>query len=166
MIYVGIDPGLTGAMTLLHGESGILECADIPTEANGITSGKMLSWVNSKALQEMLCGWRERHDLAREHVLAGIERPIAMPRLPAQTIASQFDTFGVLRALIERWASETVFVNPMAWKKLYGIHADKEKARETIKRLYPQAQAHFARKKDHNRAESALIAHFIKRGRE
>lgn len=164
-LFLGIDPGLTGAMTLLDSERGILEIRDIPTCPNGTSSGSMRSWVDVGQMAHLLTEWSLRHSIAREHVTAAIERPIPMPRLPVQTIAAQFDTFGVLRAAVEQWANETVFVNPQAWKKMFGVHKDKEAARACVQRLYPDAAPHFARKKDHNRAESALIAHFVLRSR-
>ena len=164
MIVIGVDPGLTGAMTLLHAQRGILECADIPTCPNGTVGGSMRHWIDTEALSEVFKGWYFRHELALEAVSVAIERPIPMPSLPAQTIASQFDTFGVLRAVLAR-AGEVIYVNPSAWKKLFGVGSDKEKSRACVQRLYPNAAQHFARKKDHNRAESALIAHFVLRSR-
>jgi crossover junction endodeoxyribonuclease RuvC len=50
-------------------------------------------------------------------------------------------------------------VEPSVWKrapKLYG--ADKETSRQRVLELFPAAHALLARKKDHGRAEAALIA--------
>lgn len=159
MICIGCDPGLTGAITLIRPGQGILECADVPTDRNGLESGSMKSWVDVLALRSLIADWSTRYDFARDAVHSVIERPIPMPTLPAQTIASQFDTFGALRAELMR-AGGIEYTSPQAWKKFYGIGNDKDRARHVAAALYPQQQDYFKRVKDHNRAESALIAHW------
>lgn len=160
MLYLGIDPGLTGAIALLD-RGGLLECADIPTCSNGQESGSMKRWVDAGGLRSLLSQWAVRHDFAGRGLTAAVERPIPMPSLPAQTIASQFDTFGVLRALVEARADTTQYPTPQSWKKMFGIGADKSKALATAAALYPDAPVN--RVKDHNRAEAILIAHHLLR---
>lgn len=159
MLVIGSDPGLTGAMTLLAAGRGVLECVDIPTCENGLSSGSMKRWVDVEALERLLGEWSHRHEFARESVTSVIERPIPMPSLPAQTIASQFDTFGTIRAVLG--ARTTVrYVTPQEWKKIFGIGNDKDKARQVAGALYPDSADLFKRVRDHNRAESCLVAHF------
>lgn len=156
MIALGVDPGLTGALCALDSERGLLACADIPTCPNGTVSGSMKRWLDAAALEALVEDWAGRHEFAREAVVAVIERPIPMPTLPAQTIASQFDTFGVIRAVLARRAG-VQFVNPREWKKTFGLGNDKEAARACCLRLHRTAPV--ALVKHHNRAESILIAH-------
>ncbi len=157
-MIIGCDPGLTGAISLID-EGRLLECFDIPTCDNGQASGSMKRWVDAAAVHDVLREWSTRHGFAREYVTAVIERPIPMPTLPAQTIASQFDSFGVLRAMLDDAAhGPLVVVNPSEWKRFYGLKSDKEAARSTAMTLYPDAPVR--RQKDHNRAESLLIAHW------
>jgi hypothetical protein len=162
MIIIGCDPGLTGAISLI-GTSGLLECADIPVCSNGQDTGSMKSWVDVEALDDLLQHWSTKHGFASESVIAGVERPIPMPSLPAQTIASQFDTFGAIRGALSAQvgAKGLHIVSPHAWKKMFGLHADKKAARACCQRLY--ASAPVTRVKDHNRAESILIAHYLLR---
>lgn len=157
MIILGCDPGLTGAMSLIQPGIGLMECADLPTCGNGLESGSMKRWLDCTAMRALMGDWSVRHDFARETLHCFIERPIAMPSLPAQTIASQFDTFGALRALFERMGVVHI-VAPNEWKRLYGFGKDKDGARSTCLSLYPDAPV--TRKKDHNRAESVLIGHW------
>ena len=165
MLIVGVDPGLTGAMSLLCSERGLLECEDLPVCSNGQATGKMLRWVDAAKLQEILCAWSRWHAFAEQSVHACIERPIAMPSLrrPAQTVACQFDTFGVIRALVSGKVAPSgmTIVNPRDWKKLFGLGTDKNASRATALRLYPNAPV--TRVKDHNRAESILIGHWLLR---
>ena len=163
MLVVSCDPGLTGAISLLCPERGLLECVDLPTCANGQSTGSMLRWLDVTALDDLMALWATRYDFARESMHAAIERPIPMPTLPAQTVASQFDTFGAIRALLSaKLGQEAIkIVAPKEWKKPYGLKADKEEARACALRLYPAAAKLLARKRDHNRADSVLIGHFV-----
>lgn len=156
MIYLGIDPGLTGAISAI-GPHGLLACEDLPTCPNGTASGSMKRWIDTGMLRGLLQTWSDRFDFAHNDVEVYIERPIPMPSLPAQTIASQFDTFGVLRALLER-KGVVHCVNPKDWKSFYGLGKEKDASRACCLRLYPGAPV--ARVKDHNRAESVLIGHY------
>lgn len=157
-IYLGVDPGLTGAIALLCSRRGMLDIADLPTCGNGQVTGHMKRWTDPDALRTQLGDWREQHDLRGEDMQFFIERPIAMPSLPAQTVASQFDTFGVLRACFKG----ATMVNPADWKRFYRITKDKAASLELARTLYPEAQPLLKRAKDHNRAEAALIAHYAK----
>lgn len=146
-------------MTLIGRDRRVLECTDLPTCDNGLTSGSMKRWLDVDGLQDLLREWSARHDLAREDVTAVIERPFAMPSLPAQTIASQFDTVGALRAVLASRA-KVQMVTPSEWKRLFAIGTDKDKAREVAASLYPDAAHFFKRARDHNRAESCLVGHW------
>jgi hypothetical protein len=54
-------------------------------------------------------------------------------------------------------------VTPQRWKKLMGVTADKNTSRQLAINLWPD-QAHlFARVKDVDRAEAALIAEWYRR---
>jgi crossover junction endodeoxyribonuclease RuvC len=50
-------------------------------------------------------------------------------------------------------------VEPAVWKRFHGLRGgDKEAGRQRALMLFPSAHALLARKKDHGRAEAALIA--------
>lgn len=161
MLVIATDPGLTGAISLLCSRRGLLECEDLPTCSNGQTTGKMLRWIDTEALQAMLANWSTKHDFAGQSVHAAIERPIPMPTLPAQTVASQFDTFGVIRALVGGKVPLNAMhiVNPQMWKKPFGIGADKNASRACCLRLYPKAPVNLV--KHHNRSDSILVGHWL-----
>lgn len=161
-MILGCDPGLQGALSLIDARTGrLLECVDVPTCANGLATGSMKRWLDAARLLELLRDWSARHDFAGRGCRGVIERPFASPNLPAQTVAAQFDTFGVIRASLQVVCDSVRPVDPKTWKKLYGVGADKEKARETALALYPTAP--LGRVRDHNRAESILVAHWLLR---
>ena len=45
MLVIGVDPGLTGAISLI-GSGALLECEDLPVCANGMSTGSMKSWLD------------------------------------------------------------------------------------------------------------------------
>lgn len=157
-IVLGVDPGLTGALTALSPTRGFLECHDLPVCDNGQRSGRMMRQTDAFALEQLFADLSLRLQFAAHSVAMFIERPIAMPGIPSQVVAAQFDTFGVIRALAERRFDQVEYVNPRDWKQIYGLKADKTAARQCAQRLY--ASAPVDRVKDHNRAESVLIAHY------
>jgi hypothetical protein len=72
------------------------------------------------------------------------------------------ECFGVIAAELhglelERAAS--TIVEPSVWKKYHALRgSDKEAGRQRALQLFPTAHALLARRKDHGRAEAALIA--------
>lgn len=161
-LAIGIDPGLTGAVSLVADR--LLEVADLPVLANGSASGSMRQQLDAGAFDDLLRDWSRRHDFAGHAVVAAIERPIAMPRLPAQTIAVQFDTYGVLRGVLAARRLVPLAVDASKWKRGFGLKGGKDEkaaSRQCAARLYPGAPVD--RVKDHNRAESILIAHWARR---
>lgn len=162
MIVLGVDPGLTGAITAICSLRGLIECADLPASDNGLDTGSMKRWVDVGLLRSLLAAWSLRHDFARDDVCAVIERPIPMPTLPAQTIGSQFDSFGTIRGVLGCMLKPDAVhvISTHEWKRSYGLKNDKDAARELAQRLYPDGHEHFKRVRDHNRAESCLIARY------
>jgi crossover junction endodeoxyribonuclease RuvC len=49
-------------------------------------------------------------------------------------------------------------VSPAQWKRAMHLTSDKEQSRARALETFPVCAHHFARKKDHGRAEAALIA--------
>jgi len=161
MLVLSVDPGLTGALSLIGAAGELLECLDLPVEDNGLMTGSTRRWTDAHALVKAVRELSQRHEFAKECVIGAIERPIPMPSLPAQTIGSQFDTFGVVRGIFAAvlGGGNLRYVQPREWKKLYGIGNDKERARSVVQALYPDAPV--KRVKDHNRAEAILIGRFV-----
>ena len=51
-----------------------------------------------------------------------------------------------------------IYASPSRWKRYYGLNRDGEASRRRALGLFPASAASFARKKDHHRAEAALLA--------
>jgi crossover junction endodeoxyribonuclease RuvC len=82
--------------------------------------------------------------------------------MPKQGASSGFKygrAVGALEAVITCCAVPLLIIEPTAWKKFHELHGgEKEMSRQRALQLFPSAHALLARKKDHGRAEAALIA--------
>jgi len=66
---------------------------------------------------------------------------------------------GAIEAVIALCGVPLTIIEPTAWKKFHGLRGgDKEASRQRALQLFPAAHEMLARKKDHGRAEAALIA--------
>ncbi len=80
-----------------------------------------------------------------------------------QGVASVFKFgcgFGMVRGVIAASGVPLHLVSPAKWKRHFGLDSDKEKSRALALRLWPGRSDLFGRKKDHGRAEAALLARF------
>lgn len=154
---IGIDPGLDGAVCILEGGK-VVAVHDIPTfeltvgSAYGANSKKKRK-VDVQGLFRILAGVQDVDFVICEQVWA----------MPKQGVSSAF-TFGKTAGAIEACIALAMLpmhnVAPQVWKKELRLTNDKDDCRRRASDLFPEAYGHWERKKDHNRAESALIAHY------
>jgi Holliday junction resolvasome RuvABC endonuclease subunit len=151
MNILGVDPGIRGGLAIVCVDANgaapqLVDAIDIP-----------VSGVGAKERVDVLAirSWIAQH--TPQHAL--IERAQAMPK---QGVSSGFKygrAVGAIEAAIACCGIPMTVVEPSAWKKLHHLHGkDKEGGRQRALQLFPAAHALLARKKDHGRAESALIA--------
>jgi hypothetical protein len=89
-----------------------------------------------------------------------IERVGAMPK---QGISSTFKfgkAYGVVIGVVAALKIPVHFVAPSVWKRHFGLSSDKEQCRGRALQYWPERAELFARKRDHHRAEAALLARF------
>jgi hypothetical protein len=129
---LGIDPGVTGGIAFLL-SSGAIEAGDVDTLVRRI-----------------------RNQRPR---LAIVERAQAMPKQGVSSTFKYGTAFGALCAVTALLEIPTHLVTPAKWKKHFNLDSDKEKSRALAIRLWPGCRL-FERKKDHGRAEAALIARY------
>jgi len=83
--------------------------------------------------------------------------------MPKQGVASTFKfgmAFGATIALAERIRCPFHFVTPRIWKKALGLDSDKNRSLSLARDLWPEAP--LSRQKDNGRAESLLIAEWLR----
>jgi crossover junction endodeoxyribonuclease RuvC len=142
---LGIDPGLSGALAFIfQDEPHRVAIEDMPV-ANGDVCAPLLSSIIKNYAPSY----------------AVIEFVASMP---GQGVASTFKfgkSYGQAIGVLGAHGVPLHYVTPSKWKSRFNLlKTEKEAARNKALQLFPACAATFARKKDHNRADAALIAKY------
>jgi crossover junction endodeoxyribonuclease RuvC len=147
---LGIDPGIHGGLAIVMFDNGaaprLVDAIDIP-----------IMGEDAKERVDVLAlwGWINHHQ--PQH--AYIERAQAMPKQGASSGFKYGRAVGAIEATVVVCEIPMTIVEPAAWKKFHGLRGkDKEGARQRALQLFPTAHGMLSRRKDHGRAEAALIA--------
>jgi crossover junction endodeoxyribonuclease RuvC len=149
--FLGIDPGLDGALAWYWPETGDLVLQDIPTLS--IHVGKSKKRVLN--LTELA---RSVADARRVPTQAFIEDVHSMPK---QGITSAFSFGFMAGALRQALVCNLVpyqLVQPAAWKRHFSLTQDKDMSRLRASELLPKHAHLWPLKKHDGRAEAALLA--------
>jgi crossover junction endodeoxyribonuclease RuvC len=150
MIILGIDPGLAGALAVFNADDGGLVVHDAPTLR--IKPGSNRRELDLAALASMI-------DQDASHIThAFLERAGAMPGQGVSSMFSLGQTYGMIRGLLAANFIPLTIVGARTWKAALSVPAAKDGARARASQLLPRHAGLWTRKKDHGRAESALIA--------
>ena len=141
---LGLDPGVSGAIAFIFSDDpNRVAVEDVPVVAGEISAALLADRIKAFGPS-----------------IAMIERVSAMP---GQGVSSMFGfgvSFGQARGVIGALNIPLHYVTPAKWKKHFRLSSDKEEARKLALHLFPSCSTSFARKKDHGRAEAALIARY------
>lgn len=158
MIILGIDPGASGALAWVETGAGVrprlLAVADAPTLQ--VKSGNSM---------------KTRIDLPGLVALVGTVGAIHPPDLavietvgsrPGEGVGSVF-AFGYATGLATGVVAGVCDVpveqiTPQVWRRFARVTGDKDDARQKAMEYFSDQANHFKRKKDHGRADAALIA--------
>lgn len=144
LCIMGIDPGVSGAIAFYRTDlPHLVRADDAPVVNNRIDAASLADLIRLMTPD-----------------LAVIELVGAMP---GQGVSSMFkfgQAYGTAIGVCASLAIPVEFVSPGKWKRYFGLNADKEMARERALRLWPANASQFKRKKDHGRAEAALLARY------
>ena len=147
-VVLGIDPGVTGAVAVLH-EGTVVSLHDIPTMALGKGSKQQ---INPAAFARLLesCGSVKMCYLEQVN------------SFPGQGVASSFNfgvSYGIIQGTVAALEIPMVLIHPVKWKRQAGlIGANKDAARALAARLYPSVD--LSLKKYIGRADAILIARY------
>jgi crossover junction endodeoxyribonuclease RuvC len=152
MKILGIDPGVHGGLAIVMINDGaapqLVDAIDIPVTGVGAKER-----VDVLAIRTWIAVHQPQHAL--------IERAQAMPKQGASSGFKYGRAVGAIEAAITLCSIPMEIIEPSMWKKLHHLRGgDKEGGRQRALQLFPAAHALLARKKDHGRAEAALIALF------
>lgn len=168
---VGIDPGAKGAIALLdarekaHGVPKLLDVQTIPTTPLPIGGRKSLV-VDGLRLAQLIWGWEREHDIIITH--GAVERVAAMPGDHAPQAFAFGRSLGSVSGVIEAQGIDLQLVPVATWRQIVGVPRalSDDNRRKEIKalcrkraaELWPSEAARFARVKDADAAEAAMIA--------
>lgn len=145
MIYIGIDPGQSGAMAII--KNGEIELYPFDE----------LKYVNECYLVKNC--YKENAKCCLEHVSA----------MPGQGVTSMFkfgENFGFIQGVLQSYGIPYELVRPQKWKKEFSITSDKNTSIEVCKRLFPGVnlkRTDRCRKDDDGLAEALLMAEYARR---
>ena len=154
MLIFGIDPGVSGAISVLENKK-VIEVFDMPTMIDGKKNKKQ---VNGAYVTNII---KERTDGEKEIVVV-VEHVNAMP---GQGVTSMFNfgqSFGVIKGVCSALSIPIYFVRPTKWKKYFNlIKTNKDASRTKVIEVYPHISSKLSRKKDSNKADAILIARYF-----
>ena len=162
-IYIGIDPGISGAVAFIDKKQVIAN--DIPTIP--ITVGnKNKQGYNIKGMVDLLKPYKDK----KHHII--LEKVWAMP---GQGVTSMFNFgmgYGIWLGILDALEMDYTCVPAQTWKKEllnHLIHKDmskqekKKQALIHVPVLYPKAAELVKRQKDLGRADAILLAEYGRR---
>ena len=154
MIYIGIDPGLTGAIGVLDSKGRFVDVYDIPTQERANHKNKVTKEID---VNETVKIFQALTDLGSYQSKAIIEAQTIFPGMHAATMGSLIETYAALKAVMTLEKIPFEIAWPISWKTKQGLKGKKKDYSLSLAiSLWPSAPLH--REKDHNRAEALLLA--------
>lgn len=140
-IYIGIDPGKTGAIAFLYCTGG----ATVTDLVDGQWWTDTLPSVATRAVP----------------VRVLVEKPDGRP---GKGVSAFTFEAGRRVGYWDRACPGCVhIINASVWTNALGVGRDKEASLELARKLFPELAPLLSRKKDHNRAQALLIAEYGRR---
>jgi crossover junction endodeoxyribonuclease RuvC len=150
-VFIGIDPGLSGAIAIIDDDFvSVYDAPSVPVKKGNDYLVADMARLISAASSQRSC-------------YAILEAGIAMPNQSSSSTAKAARGGGLWEGMLAMAGVPYELVRPAAWKKVMGVTADKGEARIMAQKLFPQAAHQFSRVKDDGRAEAVLIAEFGRR---
>lgn len=182
-VYVGIDPGTSGAIAFLCGNHHCV--IDMPTYEKKRTrqvkvkakkgepppeqKTKTVHGKTEKFLLTQICHVFKALRPVRDKVKVMLEiaQPMVAKKMGAANIRTAFQTgigYGMWPLFLCAKGYHVEEVDPQDWKRDFGlINKDKEDSRAKAMQMWPKAP--LTRKGDHGRAEALLLAECLRRRR-
>ena len=154
MIIFGIDPGISGAISVLENKK-VIEVFDMPTMIDGKKNKRQ---INGSQVTNII---KERLNASKE-IIVVVEHVNAMP---GQGVTSMFNfgqSFGILKGICSAMQLPIYFVRPAKWKKYFNlINSEKDASRTRAIEIFPYFSSNLSKKKDSNKADAILIASYF-----
>jgi crossover junction endodeoxyribonuclease RuvC len=149
--YIGIDPGLTGAIASIS-PIGLVLLHDMP-----ILNGKGKTQLDYANLAHVL----RQYDPLES--MAVIEQVGSMP---GQGVSSMFkfgQVYGAALGILAALQIPYIYTTPVQWKRHHRlIGCEKDESRGRALELFPGCVAALRLKKHHGRADALLMAEYLR----
>lgn len=157
-LFLGIDPGLSGALAVLSADGRLVDVAKMPTEPHGKSRR-----VSGRAVRAFLDRTTERTGNA--FGLCMLEQVASRPGQGAPSIFTFGRAFGVVEGVLSALALPTDYATPQVWKRAFGLGSDKAESIRKACDLIPALLAwpEKGSKLTHDQAEAVLLAEFARR---
>jgi len=149
MRVLGIDPGLQGALAVWDGN--LLVVFDVPI----VKARSRGHDINIPGLIEII-----NHLNDPPFLSAYIERNSSRPAEGVSSARKGGLVEGILLGAVAMRCVNVVRPTPSKWKSAMGLTKDKDYSRTLATETFPRYWKLFSRKKDHGRAEAALLAYY------
>lgn len=152
--FLGIDPGLSGALAFYNPKTDELKVWDMPVHETKV-AGKKKRRLDITALANIL------DPLGALVIMAAVEEVGAMPK---QGVSSSFNfgfSAGCAQMVVAAYFIPMQLVRPNVWKKALHVTGDKNEARRQASRLLPKHATNWPLVKHDGRAEAALLAYYL-----
>lgn len=142
MTYIGVDPGKSGAMAIINGETV-----------------KVIPFDEQRYIDALL-------DCDILKTVACIEHVHSMP---GQGVSSTFNfgaNFGWTQGIFAAYGIPYELIHPQKWKKEFSVTSDKNTSVDVCKRLFPSVslkRTERCKKDDDGAAEALLMAEYARR---
>lgn len=143
MIYIGIDPGKSGAMAVIA--------------ANGRV---YITPFDQERYRAELEKWRYGEPRCC------LERVGAMPKQGVNSMFHFGENYGFIQGLLTAYSIPYELVTPQRWKREFGVTGDKNTSIAVCKRLFPDVdlrRTERCRTDDDGMAEALLMAEYARR---
>lgn len=163
-MVLGFDIGLTGAVAIFTETGQFVEVFDIPTRPAG-EKAFVKTIIDASQLAAELQK-RKRIGVLPICYVEDLAATNTETKIGAASLFSLGASYGRVMTVLEMMGWPPVTYRPADWKRYFGLtkkrgeEKDKDASRTLALKLYPEAERFLSRKKDHNRAESILIARY------
>jgi crossover junction endodeoxyribonuclease RuvC len=138
---IWIDPGLSSAVAFYFPEApDRIIAEDMPVAAGMVDCPTLAARIRQMAPS-----------------LAIVERVASMPKKGVSSTFKFGTAYGAVLGVLAPLEIRTALVTPQVWKKHFRLDSDKEKGRALALRTFAKTPECFSRRKDHGRAEAALL---------
>lgn len=158
--FIGIDPGLSGAIAFYNHSENTLDVKDFVTFKIGSSSNQY-----HKASHRKEIAVTETANILKRYVMFNGDPKLVMLEIPhsmphdGHVGAFRFGkACGILDGILGTLGFKVIPLIPSVWKSNMNLSKNKEDSLTLAKKLFPNHLDYFKLKKHHDRAEAALLA--------